>query len=134
MTYAQVVHLLEGYAKQLGMSFWHGRRSESGINYDEPFPQLHLFLMSDVVGATVIRRSIGLGFFGKDEEAGTSDQMLTIQDDMDQLSQQFISMLEGTADVQIVGDVSRMTTVRRGAHVGTGYYVDFTLNSIRTIC
>ncbi len=144
MTYAALVAALEALAIQAGAkSFWAGARTTNGINYNEPFPMCEFFnTQPSQLLPGVVRYSIGMGFYGKDEyenanyegNAGASggDTTVQIQSDMDELTQRFELLLQEADEWEVVGQMSRTPTLRNGTKIGTGLFIDFTLDVARS--
>lgn len=140
MTYAAFVALLEATALEAGAaSFWTGLKTANGINYNSAFPVAELFILpSTLVGETVVQYSVGMGFYGSDTHEGSPADIINIQSDMDELTQQFIRLLREAEGVELVdrpgGAVARTPTVREGTKVGTGFFIDFTVNVAALPC
>jgi hypothetical protein len=144
MTYAALVFALETLAYQAGAkSFWAGAKAASGLNYNEPFPWCEFFnTQPSQLLPGVVRYSIGMGFYGKDEHenanyagnAGASggDTTVQIQSDMDELTQRFEQLLQEADEWEVVGQMSRTPTLRNGTKIGTGLFIDFTLDVARS--
>ena len=142
MTYATLVAALEALALGAGAaSFWAGARTANGLNYNAPFPLCEFFnTQPSQVLAGVVRYSIGMGFYGKDEHEnanyqgnpgadGSPDNTVQIQSDMDELTQRFVGLLREAEGWEMVGDtVNRVPTIRDGTKIGTGLFIDFTLD------
>lgn len=142
MTYATLVAALETLAKQAGVaSFWAGARTANGLNYNEPFPMCEFFnTQPSQVLPSVVRYSIGMGFYGKDEHENASyagnagatggpDNTVQIQSDMDELTQRFIKLVQEADEWELFGEtVNRVPTIRDGTKIGTGLFIDFTLD------
>lgn len=142
MTYAALVAALEALARQAGAkSFWAGARAANGINYNEAFPWCEFFnTQPSQVLTNVVRYSIGMGFYGKDEHENANyegnpgandspDNTVQIQSDMDELTQRFIKLVQEVEAWELVGDtVNRVPTIRDGTKIGTGLFIDFTLD------
>lgn len=131
MTYANLVAAIEALALSVGVgSFWSGVKTRNGINYDEPFPVCEFFVTQpSQLLATTVRYSIGMGFYGKDSHENSNDDSLQIQSEMDVLTQKFVSELRELGGMELVGDtVSRIPVVRVDSKVGTGLFIDFTLD------
>lgn len=133
MTYAALVAELESLATEAGAaSFWVGAKS-NGINYGSPFPQVEFFnTQPSALLEKTVQYSIGMGFYGMDAHENGGEQTLAIQSDMDTLTQRFVALLRESEEVELVdrpnGAVLRTPTVRSGAKVGTGLFIDFVLN------
>lgn len=145
MTYAALVTALEALAMQAGAkSFWAGARTANGLNYNEPFPWCEFFnTQPSQLLAGVVRYSIGMGFYGKDEHenanyegnagaSGSPDNTVQIQSDMDELTQRFEQLLQDADEWEMVGQMSRVPTLRNGPKIGTGLFIDFTLDVARS--
>ena len=145
MTYYQLVKALEALALEAGAaSFWAGAKAANGINYNEAFPMCEFFNTqpSQLLGG-VVRYSIGMGFYGKDahENAnyeanagadGTPDNTVQIQSDMDELTQRFERLLQECEEWELSGaPMARTPTIRNGTKIGTGLFIDFTLDVAR---
>lgn len=131
MTYLALVAALESLAFEAGcLSFWTGAKTANGINYNEPFPMCEFYnTQPSQVLPNAVRYSLGLGFFGKDEHENGGEQTLAIQSAMDTLTQRFIGLLRDSEDWQLLGDsVARVPTIRQGTKIGTGLFIDFTLD------
>ena len=131
MTYATLVAALETLAKQAGVaSFWAGARTANGLNYNAEYPMCEFFnTQPSQVLAGVVRYSLGMGFYGKDEHENGSEQTLAIQSAMDELTQKFIRLLREGEEWELLGDVvNRVPTIRNGTKIGTGLFIDFTLD------
>lgn len=134
MTYAALIAHLDTLARQAGAaSFWTGLKTANGLNYDQPFPQAELFILpSALLGETVVQYSIGLAFYGQDTLESSEADVIAIQSAMDQLSQRFVRLVRYDEQWELVerpgGAVQRTPTVRTGTKVGTGLFIDFTLN------
>jgi len=142
MTYLQLVKALEALARQAGAkSFWAGAKTANGINYNEAFPMCEFFnTQPSQLLAGVARYSIGMGFYGKDEHEnanyegnaganGTPDNTVQIQSDMDELTQRFELLLQDADGFQLSGSpMSRTPTIRNGTKIGTGLFIDFTID------
>ncbi|TGD82864.1 hypothetical protein [Hymenobacter wooponensis] len=134
MTHAEIVAYLEAQALAAGAaSFWHGKQAQADINYNAAFPQAHLFLMPSRIKGNTITTQVAMCFYGKDEHENGSADSVFIQDAMDKLTQKFHGLLasEEDADVALVDDaMDRTPVLRKGAAIGTGYLVNFTLHSL----
>lgn len=142
MTYAALVATLETLALQAGAaSFWAGAKTANGINYNEPFPLCEFFnTQPSQVLPSVVRYSIGMGFYGKDEHenatyagnagaTGGPDNTVQIQSDMDELTQRFIKLVQEADEWELFGEtINRVPTIRDGTKIGTGLFIDFTLD------
>lgn len=131
MTYLDLVAAIEDIAYAAGcLSFWTGAKTANGINYNEPFPMCEFYnTQPSQVLASVVRYSLGLGFYGKDEHENGGDQTLAIQSAMDTLTQKFIVLMREGDDWELLGDsVARVPTIRQGTKIGTGLFIDFTLD------
>lgn len=137
MTYLALVTTIEALAREAGAaSFWTGAKTANGINYDQPFPMCEFFnTQPSALLETTVQYSIGMGFYGKDEQENGGEQTLAIQSDMDELTQQFERLLRESEDFELVdrpgGAVLRTPTIRNGSKIGTGLFIDFTLNVAR---
>jgi hypothetical protein len=147
MTYLALVNTFEKLAKEAGAaSFWAGAKQANGINYDAPFPMCEFFnTQPSQVLANVVRYNIGIGFYGKDEHenatyisnvgASEGENTVDIQSAMDELSLRFIALLREWDEWEMVGDlINRVPTIRNGTKIGTGLFLDFTLDVPLTIC
>lgn len=145
MTYLKLVNALEEMARLAGAkSFWAGAKSANGINYNEPFPMCEFFnTQPSQLLSNVVRYSIGMGFYGKDEHEnalyagnaganGTKDNTVQIQSDMDELTQRFEQLLQEADEWEVVGQMSRTPTLHNGTKIGTGLFIDFTLDVARS--
>jgi hypothetical protein len=131
MTYLKLVAALEALALAAGAaSFWTGAKLQNGINYDAEFPMCEFYnTQPSQVLANVVRYSIGMGFYGKDEHENGGDQTLAIQSAMDTLTQRFVLLLRDSEDFEVLGDsVSRVPTIRQGTKIGTGLFIDFAID------
>jgi hypothetical protein len=131
MTYYDLVKAIEKLALKAGaQSFWTGARLANGINYNAPFPMVEFFnTQPSQIKTSVVRYNIGMGFYGKDEHENGGEQTLQIQSDMDELTQRFIRLLTEWDDFEMLGDtVNRVPVVRKGTKIGTGLFIDFTLD------
>jgi hypothetical protein len=145
MTYAALVAALEALALQAGAkSFWAGAKSANGINYNEPFPWCEFFnTQPSQLLPGVVRYSIGMGFYGKDEHenanyvanpgaSSSPDNTVQIQSDMDELTQRFELLLQEAEGFELSGGpMARTPTIRNGTKIGTGLFIDFTLDVAR---
>jgi hypothetical protein len=145
MTYYQLVKALEALALKAGAaSFWAGAKTANGLNYNEPFPMCEFFnTQPSQLLAGVVRYSIGMGFYGKDEHEnagyegndgadGSPDNTVQIQSDMDELTQRFELLLQEADGFELSGGpMSRTPTLRNGTKIGTGLFIDFTLDVVR---
>lgn len=141
MNYAALVETLETLAKEAGAaSFWTGVKAAAGINYNAKFPQAELFILPSVLlGETTVQYSIGMLFCGNDTHEGGTADTVSIQSEMDQLTQRFARLVRDCEDWELVsrapsGDFNRMPTVRTGTQVGTGFFIDFTVNVLAIPC
>ena len=148
MTYLQLVTALEALATKAGAaSFWTGARLANGLNYNAPFPMCEFFnTQPSQLLPSVVRYSIGMGFYGKDEHEnagydsndgadGSPDNTVQIQSDMDELTQRFEALLRdaSSATWQLSDTpMTRTPTLRNGTKIGTGLFIDFTLDVPRT--
>jgi hypothetical protein len=131
MTYQPFVEFIEALALQAGAaSFWHGKQAEQDINYDEPFPQVHLFLLPSTLKGAGVTYRLTMCFYGKDEHENGGPQTLPIQDAMDRLSQQFAGLLAQADEVE-VGErgFDRAPVARKGSGIGTGFVIAFELTT-----
>lgn len=136
MTYLELVAAIEDLSYEAGAkSFWSGAKSANGINYNAEFPMCEFFnTQPSQVLPSVIRYSLGMGFYGKDEHENGSEQTLAIQSAMDALTQKFIRLLREGDDWELFGDVvNRVPTIRSGTKIGTGLFIDFTLD-VAQVC
>lgn len=133
MTYLALVAHLEALALEAGAaSFWIGAKS-NGLNYNSPFPQVEFFnTQPSALLESSVQYSIGMGFYGQDAHENGGPQTLAIQSEMDALTQSFVRLLRDSEEVELqerpAGAVARTPTVRSGAKVGTGLFIDFLLN------
>lgn len=128
MTYAETVDYLEQTALGVGAgSFWHGPKTNENIDYNSPFPQVHLFLTPAPLVGDKVEYQPALCFYGKDIHENGGPQSLKIQDEMDRLSQAFISELREDNKLDVSLRVDRVPVYRRGAGIGTGFLCSFTL-------
>jgi hypothetical protein len=133
MNHQPLTDLLEATARAAGAaSFWHGKQTSANLNYDAPFPQAHLFLMPSQLKGGYITTQCAMCFYGKDEHENPSNladpQALAIQNEMDLLTQRFYQLVRELPGVELLGDeMQRVPTLRNGAGIGTGYFVNFTL-------
>lgn len=132
MTHSDIVALLDTLAKEAGAaSFWHGKQTAANINYNEPFPQAHLFLMPSRIRGGNVLTQVAMCFYGKDEHENGSADSVFIQNEMDELTQRFHGLFAEAVDVELVDDaMDRVPVLRQGASIGTGYLVNFTLSSL----
>jgi hypothetical protein len=131
MTYLELVEAIEALALEAGAaSFWTGAKTANGLNYDAEFPMCEFFnTQPSQVLANVVRYSIGMGFYGKDEHENGTDQTLAIQSAMDTVTQRFVLLLRESEEFEVLGDsVSRVPTIRQGTKIGTGLFIDFTID------
>jgi hypothetical protein len=145
MTYAQTVRYLKAQALAAGAgSFWHGKEAQKDINYNAPFPQVHLFLMPAPLNGANVTYPVRLCFYGKDEHENATDvtaqaspdNSLDIQDAMDLLSQKFLQALRDDEDepFDVGEEVQRIPALRDGAQIGTGFFISFTLSARAAVC
>ena len=133
MTHAALTTLLEALAQEAGAaSFWHDKQTSANLSYNEPFPQAHLFLMPSQLKGEYITTQVAMCFYGKDEHENPSNLAdpvaLAIQDSMDLLTQTFYRLVREQGAVELLNDeMQRVPTLRNGAGIGTGYFVNFTL-------
>ncbi|MBX0290967.1 hypothetical protein K3G63_10985 [Hymenobacter sp. HSC-4F20] len=132
MTHAEIVAYLEAQATAAGAaSFWHGKQAQANINYNAPFPQAHLFLMPSRLKGSSITTQVAMCFYGKDEHENGSDDSIHIQNEMDKMTQRFHLLLAEGDEAELVdGFMDRVPVLRKGAGIGTGYLVNFSLNSL----
>ncbi|UOQ53065.1 hypothetical protein [Hymenobacter cellulosivorans] len=132
MTHADIVALLDALATEAGAkSFWHGKQAQADINYNTPFPQAHLFLMPSRIRGGRITTQVAMCFYGLDKHENGSADSMHIQNEMDLLTQKFYGLFAEAASVELVDDVmDRVPVLRKGASIGTGYLVNFTLSSL----
>lgn len=139
MTYAPTVRYLEATALAAGAkSFWFGAQAQQDINYNAAFPQALLFLLpAPLVGENVAYQVV-LQFVGNDQhenaynlaEPATAGESLAIQDKMDVLSQRFIGLLrDEDSDFDLSERIDRAPVLRKGAGIGTGFVLSFTLTT-----
>lgn len=141
MTYLALVTALEALARQAGAaSFWAGAKQANGLNYNAPFPMCEFFnTQPSQVLAGVVRYNIGMGFYGKDKHENATnisnegftegETTVDIQSAMDELSLRFIALLRDWDEWEMLGDtISRVPTIRNGTKIGTGLFIDFTLD------
>jgi hypothetical protein len=145
MTYAATVRYLQTQALATGAaSFWFGKEAQKNINYNAPFPQVHLFLMPAPLDGPNVSYPVRLCFYGKDEHENAAnladesqpDNSLDIQDAMDLLSQQFLQGLreDEDSDFDVSEQVQRIPALREGAGIGTGFFISFTLTTRAAVC
>jgi hypothetical protein len=131
MTYLELVEAIEDLAIEAGAaSFWTGAKLQNGINYNADFPMCEFYnTQPSQVLENAVRYSIGMGFYGKDLHENGGDQTLAIQSAMDTLTQRFVLLLRDSEDFEVLGNsVSRVPTIRQGTKIGTGLFIDFTLD------
>lgn len=141
MTYAALVAALETLALEAGAaSFWTGVKAAAGINYNQPFPMAELFILpSALLGETTVQYSIGMGFYAKDLIEGGGPDAVALQSQMDELTQRFVRLVREHEDMELQERdgqpvVQRLPTVRTGTKVGTGLFIDFTINVAALPC
>ncbi len=128
MTYAEVVKYLEKIALATGAgSFWHGPKTNENIDYNSPFPQVHLFLLPAPLVGNKVEYQPAMCFYGKDLHENGGPDSLKIQDAMDRLSQEFMSELRDDNKLDVSNRVDRVPVYRKGAAIGTGFLCSFTL-------
>lgn len=134
MTHSEIVAYLEAQATAAGAaSFWHGKQAQADINYNAKFPQAHLFLMPSRIKGNAIQTQVAMCFYGKDSHEGGSVDSIFIQDEMDKLTQRLHQLLSAQEeeDIELVDSMMERTPVlRKGASIGTGYLINFTLSSL----
>ena len=134
MTYAPTVALLAETAFAVGAgSFWHGKKTSEDINYNEPFPQVYLFLMPAPIVGEYVAYQVVMCFYGKDEHENGGDDSIQIQDSMDLLSQEFFAELREAVGVEVSNRLDRAPVLRQGAALGTGFLCSFTLTA-KAVC
>lgn len=141
MNYATFVARLEALATAAGAAtFWTGAKTANGRNYTQPFPLVELFLLpSALLGETAVQYSVGMGFYGQDTHESSEQDVITIQSDMDEMTQRFIRCLRDDEELELVDRaptpaVLRTPTVRDGTKIGTGMFIDFTVNVAALPC
>jgi hypothetical protein len=135
MTYLALVTAIEALALKAGAkSFWTGEKIANGINYDAEYPMCEFYNNQPrkLLGS-VIRYDILMGLFGKDEHENGGAQTLQIQSDIDELVQRFERLLLDSEEFEVQQDkdggaVSALPTIRNGTKIGTGAFINFTLD------
>jgi hypothetical protein len=140
MTYLELVDAIEELAIEAGCkSFWAGAKTANGINYDAGFPMCEFFnTQPRKFLSTVVRYNIGMGFYDADQHENGGEQTLAIQSKMDELVQRFERLLLESEYWEVQQDkdggaIIAMPTIRTGTKIGTGIFVDFTIDVPR-IC
>ena len=135
MTYDETVSYLEEIALSVGAgSFWHGPKTNENIDYNSPFPQVHLFLMPAPLIDHKVDYQPTLCFYGKDAHENGGPGSLKIQGAMDRLSQLFIDALREDNRLEVSTRVDRVPVYRKGAGIGTGFLCSFTLTGFGVVC
>jgi len=134
MNYIELVNEIEALVKLAGAkSFWSGAKTGANINYSVPFPAAEFFnTQPRALLPSVVRYSIGMGIYGKDAHENGGEGTLQIQSDMDELVQRFEVLLRESEAFELQerpgGAVIGVPTIRQGSKMGTGLYIDFTLD------
>lgn len=135
MTHSEIVAYLQEQSFAAGAaSFWHGKQAQSDINYNAPFPQALLFLMPSKLRKGNVTVQCAMCFVGNDQHESGSAKSIAIVDAMDKLTQEFQTLLAEGEDMELVEEVmERAPVYRKGASIGTGYYVTFSLQT-KMVC
>lgn len=132
MSYQSIVDLLRNLAYIVNPNghFMHGRRSDGSLDYDKPFPQIHLYPVRsnpDIANSNE-RDDIILMFWQQDSPESTNEQREAMIAQMDVLSRNFMNELYAEDGVSVT-NVLRTPEYRQLAGTVSGYGVSFTLPS-----
>ena len=106
MGYQTAVDVVRDAAQAVNASgfFVHGRRSDGSINYDEAFPQIHLYPFTSAANIAdnwVDVFDMQIGFWQQDSPESTPEEREAIIAEMDALMRSFVTELRETPLVQI---------------------------------
>jgi len=132
MSYQSIVDLLRNLAYIVNPNghFMHGRRSDGSLDYDKPFPQIHLLPVRTQFDIKLDNETQDLiiMFWQQDSPESTNEQREAIIAQMDVLSRNFVAALYDEDGVSI-SNVLRTPEYRQLAGTVSGYGVSFTLIS-----
>lgn len=136
MNYQDIVNTIRNTATAINLtgSFVHGRRSDGSLEYDKPFPQIHLMPLRSTfdIQNDIVKHDIVIMFWGQDSPESSNDKRELIIAQMDLLSSNFINSLNSLSNISL-SNVLKTPEYRQLAGTVSGYGLSFTLTS-KTYC
>jgi hypothetical protein len=130
MTYQAIVDLIRNTAYIVNPTghFVHGRRSDGSLDYNEPFPQIHLMPVRSSIDYSnnTERSDIVILFWQQDSPESSNDEREAIIAQMDVLSRNFLQLLYDE-DILNLANVLRTPEYRQLAGTVSGYGISFTI-------
>ncbi len=138
MSYQAVVNIIRDTAFEVSpdCTFTHGRRSDSSLEFDKPFPQIHLFPFTGDVDKTnnySETYSIQMLFCGQDSPDSSNEKREEIIAEMDELSRLFINTLY-ESDSVVMSRIRTEPNYRILSGTTSGYIVSFSLQVTTSPC
>lgn len=138
MAYQDAVNVVRNAAAAVNASgfFVHGRRSDGSINYDEAFPQIHLYPFTssaNIADNWVDIFDMQIGFWQQDSPESTPEEREAIIAEMDVLMRAFITELRNTSLVQI-DTLTTEPQYRTLSATLSGYACRFRLTIVNVPC
>ena len=116
-------------------TFIHGRRSDGSLEYNAPFPQIHLYPFTTLPqdeNRNLVFADIVMAFWQQDTPETTNEKREEIIAEMDVLSKNFLNQLD-LADLEII-TVRKEPQYRTLSATLSGYAVTFRMKVFESPC
>ena len=135
--YQTIVDLIRASANAVNPTgfFVHGRRSDGSLEYNESFPQIHLYpFTTNPTGASdhINVANIVMAFWGQDSPESSNEEREAIIAAMDVLSDSFLSNLD-ESQIEIFG-IRKEPQYRTLSATLSGYAITFNLRVFISPC
>lgn len=131
MTYQAIVDLIRNTANAINPTghFMHGRNTDGSLDYDYPFPQIHLMPVQTTfdMANSVKEHTLILMFWEQDSPESSNDEREALISAMDILSDTFLLTLNNN-NINIT-DVLKTPEYRQLSGTASGYGLQFTITS-----
>jgi hypothetical protein len=139
MGYQQIVAAIRtaAIAANEDGTFIHGRKSDGSLEYNEPFPQIHLYPFTTQPqegNRNIVLASIVMAFWQQDAPDTTNERREEIIAEMDVLSNEFISQLELDLNPLEIATIKKEPQYRTLSATLSGYAITFELRIFESPC
>lgn len=132
MNYQDIVDLIRNTANAVNPNghFMHGRNTDGSLDYDYPFPQIHLMPVQTTLDLdnNTKEHTLILMFWEQDSPESSNDERELLIASMDVLSDNFLFSLYAVNTIQLV-EVLKTPEYRQLSGTASGYGLQFTIIS-----
>ena len=132
MNYQDIVDLIRNTANAVNPNghFMHGRNTDGSLDYDYPFPQIHLMPVQTTLDLdnNTKEHTLILMFWEQDSPESSNDERELLIASMDLLSDNFLFSLYAVNTIQLV-EVLKTPEYRQLSGTASGYGLQFTIIS-----